>query len=369
METDRDYYEILGVSRNASQEEIKQAYKRMALKYHPDRNPGDKEAEKRFKEAAEAYEVLSDPEKRRQYDAFGREGLRGYTRVGFTTFEDIFEAFSDIFGDESIFGDFFGIGRRRRGPRRGQSLRVELEIDLKEAAFGTEKLIDLYRHEICPKCSGTGAKPGTSPVTCKFCGGRGEILRGHGFFSIRQTCTSCGGTGSLISTPCSGCRGAGVVKVKREIKIKIPSGIEDGTRLRLAGEGEPSREGGPPGDLYCDIYLKPHPFFTREGDNLYCEFPITFAQAALGAQIEVPTLDGKSKVTIPRGTQSGQVFRLRGQGVPHLRGAGRGDLFIKVFVQVPTKLTRRQEELLEEFARIEAETKKKGFFDKFKDLF
>lgn len=366
---DKDYYEILGVLRNASQDEIKQAYRNMALKYHPDRNPNNKESEQKFKDAAEAYEVLSDKEKREKYDTFGHEGLKGYARRGFTDFEDIFSAFGDIFGEDSLFGDFFGVGtRRRRGPSKGLSLRVELEINLKEAVSGIEKTIDIYRNEICNVCGGSGAKPGTSPAECKVCKGRGEILQSSGFFSIRQTCSKCGGIGKVITIPCPECKGRGAVKKNREIKVKIPAGIEDATRLRLTGEGEPSREGGPPGDLFCDIYIKQHPFFVRRGDDLYCEIPIGYTQAVLGGEIDVPTIDGKATLKIPKGTQSGQILRLKGLGAPHLQGRGRGDQLVRVIVGVPTKLTKRQEELLQELAKIEEEeNKKKSVFDKFKD--
>jgi molecular chaperone DnaJ len=361
----RDYYEVLGINRDASQEEIKQAYRRMALKYHPDRNPGDKEAEQRFKEAAEAYEVLSDPQRRRQYDQFGHEGLRGYTYRGFTSFDDIFEAFSDIFSD-SIFSDFFDIGRRRRGPRRGAHLRVELDITFEEAAFGTEKTINLYRNESCTSCDGSGTKPGTTPSACPACRGKGEILQGGGFFTIRSTCPRCRGIGKVITSPCSVCKGAGTVRRKREIKVKIPQGIEDSTRLRIAGEGESSPDGGPPGDLYCDIFIKPHQFFSRRGYDVYCEVPIPFTTAALGGEIEIPTINGKTILKIPRGTQSGQILQLRGQGIPYFQRSGKGDQFVRVVVQVPTRLTRRQEELLQELARLQEEgTKRKGIFDRF----
>ncbi len=368
MEEKSDYYKLLGVERNATTDEIRAAYRKLALKYHPDRNPGDKEAERKFKEISEAYDVLSDAEKRRLYDRFGHEGLRGTAQRDFRTasFEDIFEAFSDIFGDSSFFGDFFGMGRRRRPARKGASLRVELEIDFKEAAFGAKKTVELARQEVCGACGGSGCKPGTSPAACQTCGGAGVVYRSAGFFSIQQTCPSCGGEGRRIVSPCGECRGKGLVRVRREIEIEIPAGIEDGTRLRMAGQGEHARDGGPPGDLYCDIYVKPHPFFKREGDDVYCELPLSYAQLALGAEVEVPTLEGKGLLRIPRGTPSGALLRMRGQGVVHLRGRGRGDQIVRVVVSVPAKLTKRQEELLEEFHKIEQEQAgKKSFWERF----
>ncbi len=364
----KDYYEILGVTRNATPEEIRKAFRTLALKHHPDRNPGDKEAEKRFKEISQAYDVLSDEEKRKQYDRFGQEGLRGYATRDFegASFEDIFRSFGDIFGGaEGGFGDFFNVGRGRRGPRQGTSLRVGIELDFREAALGTEKKIDLWREELCATCKGSGSKPGKQPETCRTCGGRGVVMQSAGFFSVQRTCPTCGGEGKRITDPCDTCRGRGSQRVKREITIKIPAGIEDSTRMRVAGEGEPSRDSGPPGDLYVDISVREHEFFKREGADLSCEIPITFAQAALGAEIEVPTIQGRAKLKIPRGTTSHAMFRLRGEGLPRMQGRGRGDLYVRAVVQVPTKLTKRQEELLQEFAKIEQENAgKKGFFDK-----
>ncbi|MBI5369203.1 MAG: molecular chaperone DnaJ [Planctomycetes bacterium] len=366
-----DYYEILGVEKSVSQDDIKKAFRKKALQYHPDRNPGDKEAEKNFKSCAEAYEVLSDPEKRAKYDRFGKEGLRGSTARGFENADDIFDAFSDIFG-ESLFGELFGVGRQGRRVRRGASLRCEIAIDFEEAARGCEKTIDLKRAERCDRCSGTGAKPGTRPVSCNVCGGRGEVLQGHGFFSIRSTCPQCRGQGHFVQTPCPDCSGTGHVKVKREIKVRIPPGIEDSTRMRVTGEGEPGDE-NTRGDLYCDIYVKAHEFFERDGNHLVCEVPVHYSQAALGAEIEVPTLlDGTAKITLPKGTQSGQIFRLRGLGLHDVHGRGRGDEYIRVVVDVPKTLTRRQEELLREFAsteKLELKPRKKGFFDRIKDYF
>lgn len=361
-----DYYELLGIGRSATTDEIRKAYRNLALKLHPDRNPGDKEAEKKFKEISQAYDVLSDPEKRKKYDTFGHEGLQGYATRDFqsASFEDIFEAFGDIFGgEESIFGDIFGVGRGRGGRRRGTSLRVEITLDLKEAATGVRKTIELWRHERCGACGGSGAKPGTKRESCSTCGGRGAVMRNAGFFSVRQTCPTCGGQGEVVRDPCSECRGDGMVRRKREIEVDIPAGIEDGTRMRLAGEGEPSRDGGTPGDLFVDVYVKPHEFFKREGEHLYCEVPITYAQAALGGEIEVPTLETKAVLEVPKGTQSGAVLRVKGQGVRRLNARGQGDLYVRVTVQVPTKLTKRQEEILREFSKLEEEQNgKKGFW-------
>lgn len=360
-----DYYELLGVAKNATTDEIRKAYRNLALKYHPDRNPGDKEAEKKFKEISQAYDVLSDAEKRKKYDLYGHEGLQGFATRDFqsASFEDIFEAFSDIFGDQSLFGDIFGVGRGRQRVRRGQSLRVELVIDLREAASGARKTIELWRQESCGTCGGSGARAGTSPESCRSCGGRGMVMRSAGFFSVQQTCPTCGGRGRVVRDLCAECRGAGTVKRKREIEIAVPAGIEDGTRLRLSGEGEPSRDGGPPGDLFVDVFVRQHEFFKREGEHLYCEIPVSYAQAALGAELEVPTIDGKVTLELPKGTQSGQLLRAKGQGMQRLQGRGRGDLFVRVTVQVPTKLTKRQEEILREFSKIEEEQNgKKGFW-------
>lgn len=369
MDEKSDYYELLGVPRAATVDEIRQAYRKLARKHHPDLNPGNAEAEKKFKEISQAYDVLSDEQKRRLYDQYGHEGLRGTAQRDFRTasVEDIFSAFGDIFGDPSFFGDFFNVGRGgRRGARRGASLRVEFEIDFKEAAVGTKKTVELTRHEVCETCRGSGSKPGTSPVTCRTCGGRGGVARNAGFFSIQQTCSTCGGEGKQIVSPCGACRGRGMVKAKKEIEISIPAGIENGTRMRVAGQGEPSPDGGSPGDLYCDIYVKPHPFFKREENDLYMELPVTFAQAALGAEVEVPTLEGQSLLKIPRGTAGGALLRMRGLGVPSLNGRGRGDQIIRVVVAVPAKLTKRQEELLQEFQKIEQETQgKKKLWEKF----
>jgi molecular chaperone DnaJ len=365
----KDFYELLGVARTATPEEIRKAFRTLALKHHPDRNPGDKEAEQKFKQISHAYDVLSDDVKRKQYDQFGQEGLKGYATRDFegASFEDIFRSFGDIFGGEGgSFGDFFNVGRGRRGPRMGTSLRVEIEIDFLEAARGTEKKIDLMRDELCKTCTGSGSKPGKAPEACRSCNGRGVVMQSAGFFSVQRTCPACGGEGKRITDPCETCKGKGTQRVKREIKIKIPAGIEDSTRMRVAGEGEPSRDGGPTGDLYVDVFVREHELFKREGADLHFEVPITFAQAAMGAELEVPTVEGRSKFKVPRGTVSHSIFRIRGEGLPHVGSRSRGDLYVRVVIQVPSKLTKRQEELLQEFAKIEQETgAKKGFFDKF----
>ncbi len=368
MDDKGDYYQLLEVARDATTDEIRAAYRKLALKHHPDRNPGDKEAEKRFKAISEAYDVLSDEQKRRLYDQYGREGLRGTPQHDFQTasFQDIFERFADVLGGESLFGDFFGMGRGRRAARRGASLRVEIEVEFKEAALGTKRTIELARAEACEACRGSGCKPGTSPTSCRTCGGRGMVGRNAGFFVLQQTCPACGGEGKEITTPCSECRGAGMVRRKREIEVQVPAGIENGTRMRLGGQGEQAREGGAPGDLYVDVYVKDHPFFQREENDILCEAPVSFATAALGGEIEVPTLAGKGTLKIPKGTASGALLRMKGLGVTGINGRGRGDQVVRVVVAVPSKVTPRQEELLREFAKIEQENAgKKNFWEKF----
>jgi molecular chaperone DnaJ len=365
MPTDRDYYEILEVPRGASDEDVKRAYRKLAMKYHPDRNPGDMEAEERFKEASEAYEVLRDPEKRHIYDRFGHEGLRGAGFSGFRGFEDIFSSFGDI------FEDFFGFsprewGRRSRA-RTGADLRYSLTLTLAEAAQGKEMQIPVDRHETCSGCQGSGSRPGTGPTVCPTCNGRGQIIRTQGFFSISTTCGQCYGQGQVITDPCDTCRGTGRVKVKKKLDVKIPPGVDTGSRLRLRSEGEPGENGGPPGDLYVDILVEPHEFFERQGDDIFCQVPVSFSQAALGARVEVPTLDGEETLEIPKGTQSGTLFRIRGAGMPRLMGHGRGDLVIQAMVKTPTKLSKQQKELLRALAEMsgeELEHRKKGFWKK-----
>lgn len=349
----RDYYEVLEVARDAPTDEIKKAYRRLALKYHPDKNPGDKEAEEKFKEASEAYDVLSDPEKREAYDRFGHEGLKG--RVRAESFDDIFSIFENAFGGEGIFESFFGGGRRRG--RRGASLRCDVEVTFEEMAEGCRKEVEIRRHEYCADCRGTGAQAGTRARACDYCGGHGQVAQGHGFFQIRTTCPRCRGAGQVIESPCGSCAGNGLQEVERRLTLSIPAGIEDGMQLRLSGEGEPGEEGAPRGDLYCVIRVRPHPIFERRGNDVFLALPIGFAQAALGGKVEVPTLEGPQTLAIPVGTQSGEVLRLRGAGLPDLSGRGRarGDQLVQVVVEVPRKLTARQKELLREYAETEEE--------------
>jgi len=364
MAGDRDYYEVLGVEKNASAEDIKKAYRRLAVKHHPDRNPGDKESEKKFKEAAEAYDVLGDAEKRQRYDRFGSAGLRGayeprhYESAGDA--EDFMrQVFGDLFGGGlgggGIFEDFFGGGRgARRGPERGTSLRCEIHLTLEECASGVQKTVTLRRQEFCDTCHGTGAKAGTSPRTCAACGGAGVVQQAQGFFSIRTTCPRCHGKGKTIESPCETCEGSGHVAARREISINIPPGIEEGSQLRVAGEGDPGEPGAPRGDLYCLILVREHPFFERHGDDLLIRVPITFSQAALGGQTDIPTIDGKATtVKVPAGTQSGQILRLRGQGMPSVHGRGRGHLLVQVYVETPTRLTGEQARLMRDLAKTE----------------
>jgi len=370
---EEDYYKILGVDRNANAEEIKKAYRKMALKYHPDRNPGNKEAEHTFKKAAEAYGVLSDPEKRKLYDQYGLEGLKGTSTRGYSNFEDIFDAFGDIFGGGSIFEDFFGMGRSRGGgAKKGASLKCDVEIDFKDVAQGIDKKIELMRRDVCEACRGTGAREGTSPVSCPYCRGRGQVQQSQGFFMIRSTCPKCRGEGKIIDSPCKKCGGRKMYPRKASISVRIPAGIEDGTRLRLVGQGEPGENGAPHGDLYCDVHVKPHPLFQRRGDDVLCEVPINFTQAALGGVVEVPTLSGKViQVKIPKGTQNNEIIPIRGEGFPNVHKYGKGNLLVQVEVEVPTKMSSRQEELLREFAELEKKhvsPKQKKFFDKMKKL-
>lgn len=372
----RDYYEVLGVAKNSSVDEIKKAYHKLALKYHPDRNPGDKEAEEKFKEAAEAYGVLQDAEKRRAYDQFGHSGPGFQGGPGFNNVEDIFSAFSDIFGG-SIFGDMFGgggggrAGTRTRG-RRGASLRCSITLEFTDVVDTVEKVISLRRNESCETCGGSGAKHGTSPATCQQCAGQGVVMTSAGFFSMRSTCPRCQGRGEVITDACPKCHGNGRVAKEREITIKIPAGIEDGMTLRVGGEGEAGENGAPPGDLLCDVHIKPHPLFKRAGADVYLVVPVGFAQAALGATIEVPTLKGKAELKIARGTQSGQVLRMRGEGFAKLDGYGKGDQLVEIAIEVPAKLTKEQEKLLREFADTEEQNispERKSFLDKVKKMF
>jgi len=365
----RDYYEILGVDRNATEEEIKKAYRKLALKHHPDRNPGDKQAEGKFKEISAAYQVVADPEKRVQYDQFGHAafGEEGPFKGGF----DFTSGFEDLFGD--IFGEFFGTGTGRRRTRlRGEDLRYTLELNLEESVFGTEKKIKIPRQSACDVCHGSGARPGSSARTCPTCRGKGQVSFQQGFFTVSRTCTHCRGAGTMIVDPCAACSGTGRVRKFHTLSIKIPAGVDMGSRLKLRGEGESGVSGGPPGDLYVDIQVVPHPLFTREGLDIICEVPISFVHAVLGAEIDAPTLEGKVKMKIPPGTQSGKVFRLKGRGAKDLQGYRQGDQHVRVIVETPTHLTARQKELLKEFAEVggeEIHPLSKGFFDKVKQIF
>ncbi len=342
----RDYYEVLGVSKSASADEIKKAYRRLAMKHHPDRNKGDDGSEARFKEAKEAYEVLKNDDKRAAYDRFGHDGVRGAAggAGGFSA-----EGFGDIFGD--VFGDIFGGGRRGAGPQvfRGADLGYELKLDLEEAVTGDDVQIDVPTQVTCESCKGSGARKGSDPIQCTTCGGVGQVRMQQGFFSIQQTCPACKGAGTTIADPCTDCHGRGRVRKTRTLAVKVPPGVDDGDRIRLSGEGEAGRNGGPPGDLYVEIRVRPHRIFEREGSNLSCEVPVSIAAATLGGEVELPTLDGNVALKIPAGTQSGKVFRLRGKGVRTVRDPRVGDLFAQVAVETPVHLTAEQRELLEKF--------------------
>lgn len=344
----RDFYEVLGVSKNASADELKKAYRKMAMKYHPDRNPDDAQAEARFKEAKEAFEVLSDPQKRAAYDQFGHAGVDGQPGAG--GFGGGGGAgFSDIFGD--VFGDIFGGGRARGGAARGADLQYNLRLSLEEAVNGTTVEIKIPTTKACETCNGSGAKPGTGKKTCTTCQGQGAVRIQQGFFSIQQPCPDCGGEGQTLEDPCNDCGGTGRVETTKTLSIKIPAGVDTGDRIRHSGEGQPGDKGGPPGDLYVAIEIKPHPLFKRKDADLTCDMPISFATAALGGEIEVPTLDGRVNLKIPAETQTGKVFRLRGKGVRPVRGGPQGDLLVSVHVETPVKLNREQKELLEAFER------------------
>ncbi len=337
----RDYYEILGVSRSISADALKKAYRRLAMKYHPDRNPGDQEAEQKFKEAKEAYEILGDAQKRQAYDQFGHAGVQGGA-AGSTA------DFSDIFGD--IFGDIFSGGRRSsQRVYRGADIQYDLEISFEEAAFGTESTIEIPQQATCEKCGGSGAAPGTSIETCSTCGGVGQVRMQQGFFSIQQTCSRCRGKGKTIRVPCDYCRGTGLARKNKKLSVKVPAGVDSGDRIRLSGEGEVGANNGPAGDLYVQIYVRAHELFTREANNLHCEVPISFSMAALGGEVGVPTLNGKVKLKIPAETQTGRLFRLRGKGIKPVRGGAVGDMLCSMIVETPINLTKRQRELLKQF--------------------
>jgi molecular chaperone DnaJ len=377
----RDYYLVLGVARSASDQDIKSAYRKLALKHHPDRNPGDKIAEEKFKEAAEAYAVLADPDKRGRYDRFGHAavsgagaGAGGFDPTIFAEFDDIFGSIGDIFGLGGMFG-----GRRRSGPQRGPDLRYDLEITFEQAASGAETTIQIPRQETCQTCHGSGAAPGSSPVNCPQCRGTGQLRYQQGFFTLARTCGQCRGSGRIVSNPCPTCRGAGAVEQSRKLTVRVPAGIATGQRLRLAGEGEAGTLGGPPGDLYVIIIVQEHPFFRRDGNDLACEIPVNFPTLALGGEIKVPSVSGEPQtLKIPDGTATGSIFRLRGKGMPDVSGRGRGDLLVTVQAITPRKLTKDQRRLLEqlaaalptqEFEPTPRETDDRNIFEKVKDIF
>ena len=373
----RDFYETLGVAKNASEEEIKKSYRKLAMKYHPDRNPDSKESEEKFKEVKEAYEMLTNPEKRDAYDRYGHAGVDPNMGGG-GGFGGGAGGFADSFGD--IFGDIFGGGggrSRNAGPQvyRGADLRYNLEITLEQAAHGFDTTIRVPSWDKCDTCHGSGAKPGTSPTTCGTCGGHGQVRMQQGFFSIQQTCPKCHGSGKVITDPCTPCGGAGRIKRNKTLEVKIPVGIDNGMRIRSSGNGEPGTNGGPSGDLYVEIHIKPHAVFQREGDDLHCEMPISFTKAALGGEIEVPTLNGKVSFTIPEGTQSGKTFRLKGKGIKGVRSGYAGDLFCHVAIETPVKLTEKQKDLLRDFEKSTTEggpkhsPQSKTWKDKVKDFF
>ena len=368
----RDYYEILGVSQTATEQEIKSAYRRLAVKYHPDKNPNDASAEEKFKEAAEAYGVLQDAEQRRRYDRFGHAGVSSSAGAG-NWGAPGFGGIEDILGDLFGFGDVFGgarAGSRRTAAQRGADLRYDLEIMLEEAANGMTAQLRIPRLEGCETCKGSGAASGTQPEACQACGGTGQVRYQQGFFSVARTCGTCRGAGRVIKTPCKDCSGVGRVEREKQMEVKIPAGVETGSRLRVQGEGESGTQGGPTGDLYVVIHVAEHEQFERQGSNLYEAVPITFAQAALGADVLVKTLDGEEKLKVPMGTQTGTVFRLKGKGMPQLGGRGKGDLFVSVSVITPTSLTREQRRLLEQLAEVEnKDLEDKGLVDKVRDIF
>jgi molecular chaperone DnaJ len=374
MATKRDYYELLGVAKDAGGEDIKRAYRKLAGKYHPDRNPGDAEAIEKFKEASEAFDVLSSDEKRARYDRFGHAGVegaagRGGGPGGFQDVEDIFEAFGGIFGD--LFG---GGGRRRGGPRarRGEHLQTAVTLDLVEAALGCQRELEIRRKLACKTCHATGAKPGTTPIACDYCRGHGKVVQSQGFFSVETVCPACQGAGKVVKEKCPECRGTRYQSTTVRIDVKIPAGVDNEMQIRVTGEGEPGENGGPSGDLYVDIRVKPHALFQREGRQLLCAVPITFSQAALGTQLEVPLLTGKQALTVPAGTQPGETFRLRGQGMPDPHGGARGDLLVQMKVEVPKKLNKKYEDLLRQLAELEEKhvsANQKSFFDSVKEFF
>ena len=356
----RDYYEVLGVDRGANKEDIKRAYRKIAVANHPDRNPGDKAAEERFKEATEAYEILADDKRRQAYDQFGFAGVEGMSGAGAGGFSTAYRDFEDIFGDfGGIFDSFFG-GRRQSGRResvqRGSDLRYDLEIEFKEAAFGARKEVSYPKEISCDRCSGSGSEPGSGKKTCPTCGGAGQVRRNSGFFSIAQTCPTCSGEGTIVEKPCSKCGGNGLLKKQQKINVTIPSGVEDGRRIRIPEQGDAGPRGGPPGDLFVVIRIRSHEYFERDGFDVYCVIPVSFTQAALGAELLVPTLEDKRvKVKIPAGTQNNKILRLRNEGIPHASSGRRGDMYIRILVTVPQRLSTRSKALLKELAEAEGE--------------
>lgn len=363
--TKRDYYEVLSVARSADPEEIKRAYRKLAMQFHPDRNVGDPEAERKFKEATEAYDILHDAEKRHRYDRYGHAGLDGMNFHDFSNPQSVF----DIFGD--IFGDLFG-GRGRPGPQPGRDLQVTIDMDLLEAARGTTKTVAVAREEVCQECGGSRCRPGTQPANCRHCNGRGVVIQTQGIFRIQQTCRGCGGLGVIVPDPCPKCRGSGRLLIHKPLEIHVPPGVDNGTRIRLTGEGEAGDPHAPRGDLYCLIRVREHPFFRRDGNHLICQVPITFSQAALGGDIDVPTLDGAISYPLKRGVQSGEVLRIGGLGMPSLRGGRRGDLLVEIAIETPRNLTKRQEELFRELAEIDQKNvspQRRGFLDKIREFF
>ncbi len=372
MVDQRDYYEVLGVERRATSAQITDAYRKLAIRYHPDKNPGDQEAASRFKEAARAFEVLSDEGLRARYDRYGHAGVQGGGRQEFNDITDVFEAFGDLFGG-GIFGEAFGGGRSRgKRPRKGRDVFCQASLTLVEAARGVTKTITFTRHEMCGTCDGTGAKKGTTPQACDYCGGKGQVIQAAGVFRLQTTCPACRGAGSVIREACPACGGEGATEEHVERRVTIPAGVDNDVRVRLAGEGEPGGNGGPPGDCYCVIEIEEHPFLKRDGRELHCEVPVSFTQAALGATVDVPTLDGPKPLQVARGTQSGDVVRVRGLGMPEVRGRGIGDLHVHVHVEVPKTLSPRAEELLRELAKEEhaaVSPKRSSFFSRLAEYF
>lgn len=366
----RDYYEVLGVARDASSDVIARAYRKLAIQFHPDSNRGDQDAGQKFKEAAEAYEVLSDPEKRARYDRFGHEGVAGAGSY-FHSAEDIFEAFSEIFGG-GLFGDFFGGRRGQPQRRRGDDIRVDVTLTLEQAARGVTLPVQFTRAELCTTCSGSGGRPGSQPVVCKTCQGRGHVIHSNGILRFQTGCPRCHGQGRVITDPCPDCHGQGYRGKQVELEVAIPAGVDDGMRVRLAGEGQPSPDGGRPGDCYCFVSVERHSLFHRDGSNLILQMPISFSQATLGAEIDVPTLEGPDFLKVPRGSQSGDVFKLAGRGMPDPRTGLRGDLLVQTFIETPKKLSARQEELLRELAELEnreVTPQRKSFMERIKNYF